>query len=98
MSATQQAETGRVDWAGLLAAPSIASVTLNAEIADAIAGEVRAELARRGSSIRAFAQQLDVPEHWAVRRLSAARSVPLTLEDVAVIARALGMRLADLLP
>ncbi len=60
-------------------------------LSDVVAGEVRAELARRGLSLRAFARQLDVPEHWAVRRLAAGRSVPLTLEDLELIAGALGL-------
>jgi len=67
-------------------------------LSELVAGNVRAELARRGMSLRAFTRQLDVPEHWAVRRLSASRSVSLTLEDVDLIAGALDLPLSELLP
>lgn len=63
-----------------------------------VAAEVRSLLARQGSSIRALADQLDVSHHYLARRLGAARTVALDLDDFEKIAAALGVTPADLLP
>lgn len=64
---------------------------------DFAAGEVRAELARRGLSLTRFAEDLGVPSMWTIRRLGPSRSVDLTLEDASRVAAALGWELVDLI-
>lgn len=65
-------------------------------LSDLVAGEVRSRLARRGTSLRAFAAELDVPEHWLVRRVAPGRSVALDLDDVALIAAGLDTTATEL--
>lgn len=74
-----------------------ANVTADLSPSEVVAGEVRAHLARRGMSLRAFEAELGVSALWAVRRVGPSRSIDLTLEDLSLIASALGLAPADLL-
>lgn len=61
---------------------------------DAVAAEIRAEMARQRLTQTALAERLDVNRAYVVRRLSG--DTPLTVGDVAAIAAALDVRFADL--
>lgn len=75
----------------------VMSTTLETSPSAAVAGEVRAHLARRGMSLTEFEQRLGVPRMWAIRRVGPSRSIDLTLEDATRIADALDVPLLDLL-
>jgi transcriptional regulator with XRE-family HTH domain len=59
------------------------------------AAEIRAELARRRLSQRDFAVAVGQNQQWVSRRLSG--SVPLTVDDVALIAKTLDVAVVALL-
>lgn len=65
-------------------------------LADRVAVEIVAHLARRGHSRAALARALDKSPMWVSERLSG--KVQLTINDVALIADALGVGVVDLLP
>lgn len=54
-----------------------------------MAGEVRAEAARRGLTHRDLARRLHVSHTWVARRIGMSADVNLTLEDVDKLAEAL---------
>ena len=60
-----------------------------------LAREVRAELARRGMSRAQLADQAGINRHTIQRRLSAQH--PFTYEELANVARALGLPLSELI-
>jgi DNA-binding Xre family transcriptional regulator len=66
-------------------------------LSELVAEEIRAILARRGTSQRALAAEIGQPEHWLQRRIAHRRSVALTLEDVELIASGLGVEVGDLI-
>lgn len=70
---------------------------VEAKPSEVIAAEVRAHLARRGMSLRAFEHMLGVPTLWAVRRVGPSRSVDITVEDLFLIATALDVSPSSLL-
>lgn len=55
-----------------------------------IAAEVRAEIARRGLTMRQFALANGLNEMWLNRRCGRNAKVDMTLEDVSLIAAAIG--------
>lgn len=61
---------------------------------DAVAAEIRAELARQRLTQTALASRLQVARPYLARRLNGETS--LTVGDVAAIAAALGVKVADL--
>ena len=62
---------------------------------EAVAGEIRAELARRQWSQVELATRMGVDQMWLSRRLRAVK--PLTLTEFEAIAQALGLTPADLM-
>lgn len=68
---------------------------MTATLGATTAGEIRAELARRRLSQRDFADAIGKSQVWVSRRLSGA--VPLTVDDVELIARGLEVEVAALL-
>lgn len=71
--------------------------TLEAAPQHVLAANVRALLARRGTSSRSFADDLGVSPVWLSRRIGLSPSVDVTLNDAQRIADALDVALADLL-
>lgn len=68
----------------------------NQSLSDYVAGEIRATLARHRKSGRQLAAQLGASQTWVSSRLSG--GTPIDLNDLARIAEALGVHIADLLP
>jgi transcriptional regulator with XRE-family HTH domain len=64
------------------------------EAGEAVAAEIRAELARQRRTQSALADRLGVSHAWVSRRLSG--EVPLTIADVAQIAAGLGVEISSL--
>lgn len=62
----------------------------------ALAREVRAECARQGLSTRALADRMGTPHTWLARRISPRATVDLTMEDMWLMADALGVSPAKL--
>jgi transcriptional regulator with XRE-family HTH domain len=60
-----------------------------------VAGEVRAQLARRNLTGRAFAKLIDKEQSWVSRRLQGLTAI--TMDDLDLIARALDMTAVELL-
>lgn len=61
-----------------------------------IAANIRAELGRQNKTRAALAREMGVTEMWLSRRVNA--QTPFTVDDLATIAAALDVTLADLLP
>lgn len=59
--------------------------------ADALRGELRAQMTRRGVTQSDLAQVFDVSPRWVGRRLSG--EVGLSVDELAVMAHALGLQL-----
>jgi len=64
-------------------------------LSEAVAAEIRAEIARRGLRRPAFAASIGVPPHWLTNRLNG--SVSINLEDLDRIAVGLGLNPNELL-
>lgn len=62
-----------------------------------IAAEIRAELARRGITHRAFALMLGKNHMWVTRRIGMTAEQDLTLEELDLIARTLEVPTAKLI-
>lgn len=60
---------------------------------DIVAAEIRAELARQRVTQIELAERLGVNRQWVARRLIGA--VPLSIDDIARIAEALGVRVTS---
>ena len=65
-------------------------------LSSVVAGNVRAELGRQDKTRAWLSEQLDVQQMWVSRRLSG--QTPISLDEVALFARALGVDVAVLLP
>jgi len=65
------------------------TVTPGAEASQRVAAEIRAEMARQQMTQTTLAKELGVVRQWLYRRLSG--ETPLTIDDVANIAQALGV-------
>jgi len=61
-----------------------------------IAANIRAELGRQNKTRAALAREMGVTEMWLSRRVNA--QTPFTVDDLATIAAALDVPMADLLP
>lgn len=68
-----------------------------ATLSDALAGEIRARLARLGKSQKALAAEIGASEIWLSRRISPTRTVALDVDDLVLIARALDTTPTELL-
>ena len=70
--------------------------TRGSKTASLVAGQVRAELARRNKTAADMAKELGCNQHTAGRRLNG--SVPFTAAELVQIAAWLGIDTADLFP
>lgn len=61
-----------------------------------ITANIRAELGRQNKTRAALAREMGVTEMWLSRRVNA--QTPFTVDDLATIAAALDVPMADLLP
>lgn len=63
---------------------------------EAVAANVRSHLAREGVSLTAFANRLELPPLWVLRRFGPSRSIAISVDDLAVVAESLGTSIAAL--